>query len=217
MFAAFLRSLGKLVCIPTLLLCLSGVTGSAQVTLDFESLSSTNDPGGYNGQPNPVILDGFLIGTNFGNMHSVSPDGSVAGYNYTGSVALFSGGDGSTVTLARQDGNPFTLNAIDIANLQPSTAGVSVLFSGNLQGGGTVTQSFTHGANDSLETVTFDSSWTNLASVTFNQNSPYNQFDNIVLDGGAPAATTTPEPGMMALFGAMAVTGAGFLRRRRRK
>ena len=196
----------------------------AQITLDFENLSNPSSSGG-NPQGNFVVQNGFtLTATTANNVYglsSVAPNGSDIGLNYTGSVALFNDNSiGGVTTLYKNNGTPlpsgntFTLNSIDIANrnlqiYQPG--GVTVVFTGYLLGGGTVTQSFTHGANNNLEFVSFDSNFTNLISVSFDQNSPFNQFDNIVLD--VPAAV--PEPGFLALLAGLALTGAAFLRRRK--
>lgn len=194
-------------------------SAGAQTTLNFNNQPNPNNGSGYNGQS--ILNDqGFSLtdtGPILGNLHSVSPDGGALGYNYTGSVALFNGSTDGAETLTQDNGDPFGIQSIDIANLllQSNTpGGVTVLFTGNVQGGGTVTKSFTHGNDDGLTTVTFDSSFANLTSFTINQTAPYNQFDNIVLSG---PASSTPEPGTFALCGAMSVLGVGCLRRRRRK
>ena len=78
-----------------------------------------------------------------------------------------------------------------------------VTFTGNLVGGGTVTQKVALLGNTSFQTVDF-SGFTNLLSVTWAQSSAgdsaLNQFDNIVVDG-APAPADVPEPASIALLG----------------
>ncbi len=211
------------VCLFTIGLIGVGAAAEAQVTLNFNDLPNPNSGTGFNGQ-SVANYQGFTLtdtGSTFGGLHSVSPDGasgSGGSYNYTGSVALFNGADGGADTLTQDNSNPFRILSIDIANLvlqSSSPGGVTVQFTGTLAGGGTVTQSFTHAANDSLTTVTFDSSFSNLNAFTISQGGLFNQYDNIVIAG--PAAGNTPEPGSVALLSVMATCGLALRRYRRRK
>lgn len=188
-------------------------TAHAQVTLNFENLSNPSN-GNYSSQGASVTQNGFTVTdtANIGGLYSIAPNSGFSQL-YTGSVALFNGAqNGDITTLTQNSGSAFTLNSIGIANLflQPTTSG-GVLFTGSLLGGGTVTQTFTHGASNSLETVILGNSFTNLTSVSFRQTTARFQFDNIVLN--APAVT--PEPGSVALLVGMSVSGVGFLIRRR--
>jgi hypothetical protein len=205
-----------------LLLLGAGVSANAQVTLNFENYSNPNSGAGYNNIGSTVSQNGFTItdtGPITGNQHSISPDGALMGYNYTGSVAIFNGSTNGSDTLMQDNSHPFQVNSIDIANNQTQASrpgGVTVTFTGQVDGGGTVTKSFTHAANDSLTTVAFDSSFANLDSFTINQTSPYNQFDNVVINRPTgPAAT--PEPGSVAMLVGMGITGVGFAARRKRR
>ena len=207
-------TLGSIIALACLL-CGPPPPANAQTTLDFENLSNPSG-GEYHDQGKSVTQHGFTVTASSDSLYSIAP--SALGYNYNGSVALYSNGGGMTTTLTQNDGNAFALNSIDIADLykQSSTfSGVTVNFTGIKQGGETVTQSFTHGGNNNVETVKFGNGWTNLVSVSFDQSaSPYNEFDNIVLDGGV-TTPTTPEPGSIALLVGFGVAGAGFLRKRR--
>ncbi|MCW3101087.1 MAG: hypothetical protein JWL77_6705 [Chthonomonadaceae bacterium] len=190
----------------------------AQVTLDFNFLPNVS--GGTVLQGNSVSQYGFTV-TDAGNndrLYSLAPDDVTVG-NYTGSVALFNNTGAGITTLTQDNGDPFRLSSIDIGNLllqSFSGGGADVTFIGSVQGGGTVTQTFTHGANDNLETVVFGSDFDNLTSVSFAQSSPANQFDNIVVNTSVVVAAT-PEPGSVALLVGMSVTGAGFVMRRKRR
>lgn len=192
----------------------------AQVTLDFENLSNPDAFNGFgaNSQGHSVTQNGFSITdttTNGLGLRSVAPNGGKNNLNYTGSVALYNFLDGGVTTLKQNNGNPFSLVAVDIAaRVQPSKPlhTVSVVFTGSIQGGGTVTQMFTHEAGSNLETVVFGSDFTNLLSVAMGSRGLPYQFDNIV---AAPAAV--PEHGSLALLVSVGVSGAGFLVRRRKQ
>lgn len=129
---------------------------------------------------------------------------------YAGSASLFLANPGNVATLAKVDGGTFSLKAIDLSPLAPSWygGGADVTFTGNVHGGGTLSQTFTVGPALGFGTFEF-TGFDQLDSVTWIQVAPYHQFDNIVVD--APAAV--PEPGTLALFG-LALAGIGALRRK---
>ncbi|MGB9110459.1 MAG: PEP-CTERM sorting domain-containing protein [Telluria sp.] len=129
---------------------------------------------------------------------------------YAGSASLFLANPGNVATLAKVDGSTFSLNSIDLSALAPSWygGGATVTFTGNVHGGGTLTQSFTTGTALGFDTYTF-SGFDMLDSVSWVQAAPYYQFDNIVVD----ASAAVPEPGTLALFG-VALAGLGALRRK---
>jgi len=181
----------------------------AQINLNFENLSNPNNAAGFNNQGGSVTQNGFTItdtsGTN--SLSSVSPNKSI--FDYTGSVALFQNSFQGVTKLTQNNGLAFTLNSIDIANLAlqssiPNTT--TVVFTGDVQGGGTVMKTFTSSANDSLQTVTF-SNFTNLLSVSFAQQFPSNQFDNI----SVTAAPAVPEASTTVSFGLLLALGLGGL------
>ena len=199
----------------TALVCLTCATAArAQVVLDFENLSVPTTSPGFYFQGYSVTQDGFTVTDTFQGrgLWSVAPPNSNTGFNYTGSTAMYESPTGGYVTLTQNDGGAFTLISMDTANLGPQRlvqGGVNIVFTGDRQDGAVVTQSYQHGSNDALETVVFGSDFTDLVSVTFDQEFPGGQFDNI-------RVTSVPEPGSIALFCGLGATGAGFLVRRRR-
>ena len=204
-----------------LMLCISGIAAHAQqVTLDFQNLSNPSPGNANNGDGNDqgfvITQNGFTVrdASATAGLHSVAPNPAV--FNYTGSVALFNNFVDGITSFARSDGGLFTLNSIDTANsLKQSTipVGIGATFTGNLQGGGTVIQTYTHGANDNLETVVFGPGFSNLLSVRIDvapaAPAGFFQFDNIVV-------TAVPEPGSVALLTVSTAGGIFALRRRKR-
>jgi VCBS repeat-containing protein len=105
---------------------------------------------------------------------------------YPGSPALSSQWAPVTLSLARDDGQPFTLSAIDLA---PYGNGYSptVVFTGKHPDNSTVQQSFSVPAGLHFNHFTFNN-FTNVVKVTWNftNTSDYHQFDNVVV--GAPGS-----------------------------
>ena len=138
---------------------------------------------------------------------------------YAGSGAMFNNAiNNSLTTLSRIGGGTFTLSSIDLANLfTPGSAG-SVVFTGDLQGGGTVTAAEIWLGAEVAPTFSsdqFGSAWTNLLDVRFTEpaTEPQFQFDNIVLNN--VVATVTPEPATMSMMamGLVGIAGVGLRRR----
>ena len=133
---------------------------------------------------------------------------------YAGSAGLHERISNGLIILSRQDGAAFKLTSIDLSTLHPQGISPAVVFVGVLQGGGTVTQTFTPTVFG-FHTFVFNSSFTNLLSVSWHQgNDDFNahQFDNVVVN----SVTSVPEPATMLLFGSGLVGVAGTLRKRRK-
>jgi len=131
---------------------------------------------------------------------------------YAGSAGMHERVSNGLITLSRTSGGAFTLFSIDLSTLNPSGTSPAVVFTGVLSGGGTVTQTFTP-TLFGFHTFVFNSSFTNLLSVSWNQGTEElraHQFDNIVV-----GASSVPEPTAMALLGSGLVGLGAQLRKRR--
>ena len=167
----------------------------AQV-IDFQSLEHIDTESVDHGSS--YIEDGFRIDASgsFG-LHTYGTLNS----RYTGSTAMFNDGSTLATQLARVGGGTFDLLSIDLAEfLGPSQADVTFVRDGGHA------QTFTlDGIAFGAETFVFDAGFLGSTSVTWAQDSPYHQFDNIVV--------AIPEPSSVALTGLGAV--ATVLARRR--
>ena len=126
---------------------------------------------------------------------------------YFGSASMFQNVPNGTTTLTAIGGGPFSLNSIDLApvsTVYPS--GASVTFTGNIHGGGTITETFIAPTTYTFATYDF-TGFANLDSVTWTQAFPYTQADNLVVDA-------VPEPASLMLVGTGVLT---FVARRRRR
>ena len=113
----------------------------------------------------------------------VSADtGAFAVETNTGSDALRADTTGALVTLTRVDGHAFRLLSMAVANTaDDAEPGTQVTFEGTLaDGGGTVEQTVTLGAELDVTTVEF-TGFSDLASVSWLQEATDHQFDTIVV------------------------------------
>src|SRR5262249_11131939 len=110
-------------------------------------------------------------------------------------------------TLTRNGGGAFSLLSIDVANILGPGAD-SITFHGVKHGGGTLSESFTFNSFGHLTTLTPDSDFQNLDSVSFHENpSPGFQFTDLA------AIAEVPEPAGLALLG-IGLAGFAGLRNR---
>ena len=120
-------------------------------------------------------------------------------FRYPGSTALLNGTVGGITRLTQNGGGLFDLNSIQLTSLVGNDS-VTVNFTGTKADSSTVSQAFTTDAIlSTLETFTFNSSFTNLVSVQWIQAFPFHQFDNI---------NVTPVPEPSAILGLL---GLGLL------
>jgi hypothetical protein len=122
------------------------------------------------GEPNPL--------STFGTQHGLYP-GSTALFNNTinGTITLYS------LSTTEEYAEPFNIHSIDLSNLNgggPAT----VHFTGKKASGGTVAQAFTlPGSGNGLHTFNF-TGFHDLISLTWTQEAPFHQFDNLVVSRG---------------------------------
>lgn len=176
--------------------------GSANaVIIDFQSLEhndANNIDHGFQ-----YIEDGFQIDELSANQ-GLHTFGTLEA-RYTGSTALFNDTVNGTTELTRFGGGIFNLVSIDLAELN-GNAIAGVTFTAN----GGHTQTFTLDGNAfGAETFIFDPEFLGVNSVTWVQQSPFHQFDNIIVN-----TTSVPEPVSIALFG-LSLAGVGFVRKRK--
>jgi hypothetical protein len=211
-----------------LLAGLAGAASAAQaatVVVDFNTLTPTNGNIGF--QANPYQEDGFRLDAGTGSFISYH------GAHGSGSVELLNLQQGAVTTLTRIGGGVFDLLSIHLDTLlavedPPGPVPATVLFTAQISGGGSVQQTFELDAFETtLETFSFNSSFQNLVSVTWQQNTAWAYvFDNITLvvedsngsgggTGNPGGGTRVPEPATLVLL-AGGLMGLGAVSRRRR-
>jgi hypothetical protein len=128
---------------------------------------------------------------------------------FPGATALFDNTIGGLTTLSKIGGGQFNLASIDLANLNFAGAD-SATFTGLKNGQTVATQTVNF---DSFQHLTTEAltGFTGVDAVQFVQNTPFFQFDNLVVDD----AVAVPEPASLALFGVGLGFGGIVLRRRR--
>jgi hypothetical protein len=172
------------------------------VTIDFESLVNGINPG------TTYTESGFTISAT--SLIAVSASSA----EYHGSPALRNGIQSNTpnTTLTVSGGGTFNLTSIDLAEVGSNNMYIATInFTGHQQDGGMVHQSFTldgiYTTGNPFETLLF-TNFNNLTSLTWDNRSPYHQFDNIV-------ASVVPLPAAVWLFGSGLLGILGITRRRR--
>ncbi len=131
---------------------------------------------------------------------------------YAGSAGLSIFGGPAYYGSLSDGGMGFSFSSIDLSLLRRDVTGTAmVTFTGNFIGGGTTSQTFAV-SQFGFHTFTFNSTFTNLASVDFGpQTLPFFQLDNVVVNANSSAV---PEPATILLAGS-ALLAVGLFKRRR--
>ncbi len=181
------------------------------VTITFEDVAPT---GGIVIPVTPYSEGGFTL-TNGYEHDSDGIFSSTVSVNSSGSdIFGWCGSCGSTpitLTLAADDGSLFSIESLDATNLAPGyySTGMGITVTGNLLGGGTVTQDLIF-VEDTFTTFYLSSDFADLTSLQIQAlfRGADLAMDNIVLNNGA---STVPEPSTMILLfsGLAAMAGLG--------
>lgn len=188
--------------------CALGLVGSARADLviGFDTLATDDSAAvsrGFTYEENGFVIESLSSGVlaSFGSHDS----------RYSGSASLANTTIGGLTRLSRAGGGTFDLLGIDLARV--GRGAPSVTFTGELLGGGTVTQTLAVSSiGHTPQTFAF-SGFAGLLSVSWVQSAPFHQFDNIRIASDIPATPIpTPTAGVLGLIGAAWV---GAVRRRR--
>ena len=178
------------------------------VTIDFEMLASTTDTYVLAG---PVYKEKTFSISNLSSSlaDALASAGSGNTDEYPGSAALFNNVPDGITELKKTSGDTFDLLSIDLTESTTTAASSTITFTGNVFGGGTVTEPIDLDGTFGFETLTF-TGFTNLTSVTWVNTFDYHSFDNIVLD-----TSSVPVPAAAWLFGSGLVGLLGVARRKK--
>jgi hypothetical protein len=207
------------------LVCMTAA--AAPVTMTFDSLTTAGEgwtsiernlsptTSGYSENGFQVTTGGTSGPVGFGSAHTGQTD------YYFGKTSLFNDNTaGGITTLSQIDGGAFALSSMLLAAMNNTWSFYPgqeyVTFTGNIDGGGIVTQSVLLLNNISFQLVDFIG-FTDVSSVTWVQSAAgtngLSQFTEIVLGD----AITVPEPASVALIGLglAGLFGGVFMRRRK--
>jgi len=187
----------------TAALVLSSSLASA-VTIDFDHLSSNNNTFSSSLSTNGFHFDNRQI-LHWGSQSLYNADQGGATYSHNW--------ENTTTTVTQIGGGSFTVNSLDIGNVYNNSPTVqSFNFWADLNGGGTISRTFTSDALPGLETVLLN--FTDVTAFYFTETTGrFLQADNFVFNEQISAV---PVPAAFWLF-ATALTGfCGFNARRRK-
>lgn len=196
----------KIIVLLAMAVLLPAASASATI-IDFQAVSFYDDADHGIG---PVYAeDGFNLYTPGGK--GFATDGLLCPFHLGGTAYLYSDTSANNfITMTKTDGSTFSANSIDLAELM-GFGDVTVTFSGVRSNNAIVNQAFTLDGDLGFETFLFSSDFTDLVSLSWDNQADFNAFDNIVVD--VPATAPVPVPGAVWLLGA-GLSGLLGLRRR---
>ncbi len=200
-----------------------GAASAKATVIDMEGIAVPGAGTPANGTTQSI--NGFNLQIVFGDfIDSANPGVLGGGFANNGTDWLAITG-GATMTLTEGTGAAFSIQSFDSTFWATSFNGNSgknheIVVTGAVSGGGTISTSFVVDDNAAFETFNFDSSWTNLVAVGFQNDGVPNvstggnmAYDNIVVNESV-GSTPAPEPAGLLLFG-LGLAGLGFARRRK--
>jgi len=157
---------------------------SGGVCIDFQALEHVD--GNITNHGNTYSEDGFTL-----NGPTLSTFGTLES-RYPGSTAIFSDVVSGLIEVVQDDGGTYAAQTVDLVPLNDGNNPTTVIFNGELGGVNVANQSFTTSSiGFVLETFTFNSDFANIDRLTWTQDFPFNQVDNICLgtasDPGCPS------------------------------
>lgn len=186
--------------------CLPVSTANATV-LDMEGFAP---PANVTTESTARNMNGFNLYTGHGH-YIDSAHGSVGSAWPDNGTDFLIHDNSSAMILTKIGGGAFSIQSFDASEYHVNfAAGQTINVSAMLSGGGSISTVFTLDDTFGFETLSFDASWTNLASVTFQNAGGRIAYDNIVVD----APTLVSAPGPLAILG-LGILGLGLARRNR--
>ncbi len=180
-----------------------GTTAQALTVIDFQSLAQSGDS--ITTQGFSYTEDGYTL-TNLNINSSPFATFNTEEPRYLGSTALYNDTVDGTTVLTKNDGDIFDLISIDLGELNQPFDSSKVTFFGTKADNSVISNTFNLNGVKGFQTFAF-TDFTNLVSTTWQQVSPFHQFDNIVVSD--ITTKSVPEPASVLGLLSFAALGVG--------